>query len=303
VTYSIVARDPATGELGVAVQTDWFGVGSVVPWASPGVGAVATQSFAKVSYGPLGLELMRQGMAAAEALAELVDEDDAPALRQVAMVDADGGVAAHTGERCVEFCGDVQGDQVSVQANMMVADSVWPAMLEAYASAEGDLAAKLFAALEAGEGEGGDARGRQSAALLVVPAPGERVEPWETVFDVRVENHEAPIEELGRVLRYARAYRELDVANDLATEGDMDAALAAYARAAELCPEDDQIHFWHGLTLVGAGKPVEGREALERARAANPEWAPYLRRLPNAIGFPDDPAFLDAMLPLDPPEA
>jgi uncharacterized Ntn-hydrolase superfamily protein len=299
VTYSIVARDPATGELGVAVQTDWFGVGSVVPWASPGVGAVATQSFAKVSYGPLGLELMRQGMTAAEALQELVDEDDQPALRQVAMVDADGGVAAHTGDRCVEFCGDVQGDQVSCQANMMVGDSVWPAMLDAFSSSGGDLAERLFAALAAAEAEGGDARGRQSAALLVVPAPGEGVEPWETVFDVRVENHEAPIQELGRVLRYARAYRELNEATEAAGRFEFDAALAAYERAAALAPEDDQIHFWHGLTLVGAGRIDEAKATLERARAEHPGWAPYLRRLPNAIGFPDDPAFLDALLPLE----
>ena len=298
-TYSIVARDPATGELGVAVQTDWFGVGSVVPWASPGVGAVATQSFAKVSYGPLGLELMRQGMTAAEALQELVDEDDQPALRQVAMVDGAGRVAAHTGDRCVEYCGDVQGDQVSCQANMMVGGSVWPAMLEAYGSTEGDLAARLFAALAAGEAEGGDARGRQSAALLVVPAPGEGVEPWDNVFDVRVENHEAPIEELGRVLRYARAYRALDQANDAAGRFDFEAAMASFDLAVELAPEDDQIHFWHGLTLVGAGRPDEAKAALERARAANPGWAPYLRRLPDAIGFPDDPAFLDALLPLE----
>ncbi|MGZ4191621.1 MAG: DUF1028 domain-containing protein, partial [Solirubrobacteraceae bacterium] len=169
-TYSIVARDPATGELGVAVQSHWFSVGPIVPWARPGVGAVATQANVEVAYGPRGLDLLAQGIAAPEALRRLLAEDPLAASRQVAIVDARGGVAAHTGEACMAFAGDVQSDGVSCQANVMATQEVWPAMLEAYTSGQGSLTSRLLTALNVGEATGGDLRGRQSAAILVVPA-------------------------------------------------------------------------------------------------------------------------------------
>ena len=180
-TYSIVARDPDTGSLGIAVQSHFFGVGRIVPWAEPGVGAVATQAFAEVSYGPLGLDLMRAGRSAPEALAQLVQADPGADTRQVAMVDAGGNVAAHTGARCVAAAGDSADDQVTAQANMVADDSCWPAMVAAYTSASGGLAGRLLAALDAAENEGGDVRGRQSAAILIVagePTP----RPWESVL-------------------------------------------------------------------------------------------------------------------------
>jgi uncharacterized Ntn-hydrolase superfamily protein len=298
VTYSIVARDAETGEFGVAVQTDWFAVGTVVPWVRPGVGAVATQSFAEISYGPLGLELMATGRTAPEALRGLLAADDGEARRQVAMVDAQGRVAAHTGSACVAQCGHVSGDGVSVQANMMERDSVWPAMLAAYTSAEGPLAERMMAALRAAEAEGGDARGRQSAALVVTT--GDPAEPWwRRTIDLRVDNHEDPIGELDRLLRYHRAYERLERGSELAEAGNLTEAVTEHRAAHDLAPEDDQITFWTGLAAAGAGDPVEARALLEEARKANPRWAAYLRDLAQAGSFPNDQALLDALLPLD----
>src|SRR5262249_32584870 len=214
-TFSIVARDPATGEFGVAVQTRYFGVGSVVPWAEPGVGAVATQSFAEVSYGPQGLALMRDGIPAARALDRLRGEDAGEATRQVAMVDADGGVAVFTGTSCVAEAGSETGDAVTAQANMMERATVWGAMVRAYGGSGGDLAERLMAALRAAEGEGGDMRGRQSAALLVVPGEGD---PWARRFDIRVDDHTDPVGELDRLLVLGRAYEHVSRGLDLAGE-------------------------------------------------------------------------------------
>ena len=205
-TFSIAARDPDTGELGVAVQTRWFNVGAVVPWAEPGVGAVATQSFAEISYGPKGLALMRDGAPAAEGLERMRAEDEGRETRQVAMVDAAGTVAVFTGSGCVAEAGSATGEGVTAQANMMERATVWDAMLGAYEGGAGDLADRLMAALRAAEAEGGDMRGRQSAALVVVPAEGD---PWARRFDLRVEDHRDPVGELARVLTLARAYEHL----------------------------------------------------------------------------------------------
>ena len=213
-TYSIVAFDPATGELGAAVQSRWFGVGSSVPWVEPGVGAVATQSFTEVGHGPNGLRLMREGRSAAEALAEVLASDPGEAVRQVGMVDASGNAAAHTGSRCVRYASHLVGDGVAVQANMMERSTVPAAMLAAFGGTDGDLAARLLAALVAAEGEGGDVRGRQSAALVVAPGAGDgsTPQPWARRFDVRVEDHRSPVDELARVLSVARAYEAMDEA-------------------------------------------------------------------------------------------
>ena len=203
-TYSIVARDPDTGELGVAVQSHWFSVGPIVPWARPGIGAVATQANAEVAYGPRALDLLERGMSAPGALKRLLAEDPLAASRQVAIVDARGEVAAHTGEACMAFAGDVQGPSVSCQANIMATAEVWPAMLEAYTAAPGRLSSRLLTALNVAEATGGDLRGRQSAAILVVPAAGE---PWDTVTALRVEDHPDPLVELTRLAKLDEAYR------------------------------------------------------------------------------------------------
>jgi uncharacterized Ntn-hydrolase superfamily protein len=298
VTYSIVARDSQTGELGVAVQTDWFAVGGVVPWAEPGVGAVATQSFAEVSYGPLGLDLMRGGKSAADALKALVAGDAAEATRQVAMVDATGTAAAHTGSGCVRAAGHATGDGVSAQANMMDRDTVWDAMMEAFQATDERFPERLVAALAAAEREGGDIRGRQSAALLVVS--GDRSQPrWARSVDLRVDEHQDPVGELKRLLRLHRAYERLARGFELADSGNFMAAADEQTAARNLAPEDDQITFWAGLTLAGAGRPLEAKELLEEARSANPRWAVYLRRVAATGRFPDDPQLMDALFPLE----
>ncbi len=259
-TYSIVARDPDTGELGVAVQTRWPNVGSIVPWAEPGVGAVATQSFAEESYGPLGLGRIRDGMEPAEALEGLLADDPGRDTRQVGMVDATGRSAAHTGARCVEAAGHVTDANLSIQANMMERATVWPAMAEAYRATAGELADRLMAALIAGEGEGGDVRGRQSAAILVVPASGPA---WATRYDLRVEDSRAPLDELARLLRLARAYEAFDRAQQLAEAGDRSAAAASMdeARVARSRRRPDHPL---GCSVHGTRKPDGRRPAILR---------------------------------------
>src|SRR5690242_17440934 len=227
----MVARDPATGELGVAVQSHWFSVGSVVSWGRPGVGAVATQSIAEPAYGPHLLDRLAAGESPAAALAAEVGGDEGARLRQVAVVGAGGEVAAFTGEGCIPFAGDVQGDGFSAQANLMASSAVWPAMAEAFEAATGSLSRRLLAALEAGETAGGDVRGRQSAALLVVPAEGEA---WRRVVDLRVEDHPQPLAELARDLTLHEAYELASEAERLGAEGRYEEAGEAGRRALEL---------------------------------------------------------------------
>ncbi len=229
-TYSIVARDPKTGELGVAVQSHWFAIGPLVPWAEAGVGAIATQSFVDASYGKLGLDLMRAGRSAPDALKGLLAADSNRDVRQVAMIDATGKVAAHTGSKCIPAAGQYVGVDFSVQANLMLNDTVWPAMAKAFESARGDLAERLLTALEAAEAAGGDIRGRQSAALVVVSGKPTG-KPWQDrVYDLRVDDHAAPVVELRRLVKLQRAYNLMNE-GDLAVEKkDNEGALRARRR-------------------------------------------------------------------------
>src|SRR5262245_25126822 len=227
-TFSIVARDPATGEMGVAVQSHWFSVGSEVTWADPGVGAVATQSFVDPAYGPLGLAMMRAGRTAPEALAALLAGDSGRDVRQVGMVDAKGNVATHTGKLDIPAAGGQSGKQYVVQANLMEKASVWPAMARAYETATGDLADRLLAALDAARAEGGDIRGRQSAALLVVKATSTG-RPWnDRIFDLRVEDHAEPLKELRRLVALQRAYHHMGAGDDCVTAKDWACAEREY---------------------------------------------------------------------------
>jgi uncharacterized Ntn-hydrolase superfamily protein len=290
-TYSIVARDAESGELGVAVQSHWFSVGSIVTWAEPGVGAIATQATAQVSYGPDALALMREGADAPTALGELLAADPHSQLRQVAVVDARGGVASHTGADCIAHAGHVAADQASCQANIMVSDSVWPAMLDAYHAATGPLAQRLLAALDAGEAAGGDARGRQSAALLVVPAAGE---PWQRLVTLRVEDHPEPLGELRRLLVLRDAYRMAEDAEQLAAAGDHDNAARLHRRAADLAPDSHELRFWGALAAAQAG---DLETAVAEARVAismRPAWLTLLSRLPESVA-PAAPALLHAL--------
>jgi len=232
-TYSIVARDPETGELGVAVQSHWFSVGSIVSWGEPGVGAVATQSIAEPAYGPRLLERLRDGQAPRAALDELLAADEQAAVRQVAVVDSSGAVAVHTGDGCIPYAGYVEGEGFSAQANMMAGPEVWPAMAEAFTASNGPLSRRLLDTLDAAEAAGGDVRGRQSAALLVVPAEGE---PWRRAVELRVEDNTDPLGELRRLLDLADAYAFADRADTLMAEGRHDEAGDAGRRALELAP-------------------------------------------------------------------
>jgi uncharacterized Ntn-hydrolase superfamily protein len=290
-TYSIVARDAETGQLGVAVQSHWFSVGSVVTWAEAGVGAVATQSFAEPSYGPLGLELMRTGRTATEALSALAWTDDGRAVRQVAMVDANGDVTAHTGQDCIVAAGHQVGEGYSVQANLMDRDTVWPAMARAYEASDGDLAERLLAALEAAQAEGGDIRGKQSAALLIVD--GERADaPWKgRVFDLRVEDHPEPLAELRRLVTLQRAYLALNRGDELLAAGDLGGAMASYREATTVVPDEatnGEAAFWTGITLASIGQEHDALPWLARAAAQDDRWARLVPRLPASGLLPDD---------------
>jgi uncharacterized Ntn-hydrolase superfamily protein len=298
-TYSIVARDPTTGELGAAVQSHWFSVGSVVIWAEPGIGAVATQSFTEPSYGPLGLQLMRAGKNAEEALTALLAADEHEDVRQVGMIDANGKVANHTGSNAiVEFC-DLTGDNYAVQANLMWKPTVCSAMATIFENAEGDLAERMMLALEAGEGEGGDIRGKQSVALLVVS--GDISEPaWGgRVFDLRIEDHADPLKEMRRLLTMARAYRFMNEGDEHMTTGEVEKAVAAYSAAEALVPDSHEMVFWHAATLAADGKVDESLPLFKKAFDMWPRWRELVQRLPASGLLPDDPELMEKILSVE----
>jgi uncharacterized Ntn-hydrolase superfamily protein len=295
-TYSIVARDAATGEIGVAVQSHWFSVGSSVTWAEAGVGAVATQSFIDPSYGPLGLALMRAGKSAPEALAALLAGDAERDVRQVAMVDAQGRVAAHTGSKCIAAAGNAGGAAFSAQANMMGNDKVWPAMKRAFEQATGDLADRLLTALDAAEAAGGDIRGKQSAALLVV-RPASTGRPWaDKRFDLRIEDHPTPLPELRRLLTLARAYERMNRGDELASTGKLVEANVEYTAAAAIAPQVVELPFWAAVTLAGNGKLAEARPIFAQVFAKEPRWRELVLRLPAAGLLPNDPKLVQEIV-------
>jgi uncharacterized Ntn-hydrolase superfamily protein len=279
VTYSIVARDAKTGEFGVAVQSHYFQVGPTVPWAIAGIGAVATQSRVNVSYGPLGLEYLRAGYTAAQALKALTSGDSQPEIRQCAIVDAAGNVAAHTGSKCVAAAGHQLGDGFSCQANLMEKDTVWAAMAEAFTSTDAPLAERMMAALEAAEAEGGDIRGKESAAMLVVSGkPTGR--SWEDrTIDLRVEDAAEPLPELRRLLRIKRAVQTVAEADRLAMAGDKPGAAKKRREGLALAPEMIELRFWTGLTMAEAGDIDGGLTLLDEVVRKDPGWLETMRRL------------------------
>ena len=292
-TYSIVARDPSSGELGVAVQSHFFGVGSVVSWAEAGVGAVATQSLVEPAFGPRGLELMRDGSSAPAALQQMIESDEEEAVRQVALVDGGGRVAVHTGMRCIAHAGHALGEQVSAQANMMERDTVPTAMIRAYSeSSDQPLSERLLGALEAAEGEGGDIRGRQSAAMVVVAARATGSPTRDRPVDLRVEDHADPVGEMRRLLGLERAYAHASAGDDLAGAGDLAGALVEYEAAHRAEPDNLELAFWYGLALAGNGREEEAVRVLQRPFRAHPGWIELLKRLPAAGLFPDDPELI-----------
>jgi uncharacterized Ntn-hydrolase superfamily protein len=275
-TYSIAALDPDTGELGAAVQSHWFSVGSLCTWARPGVGAIATQSVVEPAHGPHGLDRLALGEDAAAALAGVLAGDELASVRQVGVVDARGRVAVHTGADCIPEAGHATGAHWTCQANMMARATVPDAMSAAFAQAGGDLAERLMTALEGAEAEGGDVRGRQSAALIVAPAQGE---PWEARIDLRVEDHADPVGELRRLLGLQRAYELAGEADELMGEGRTGEAAVRYVRASELAPESDELLFWAGLAIAQNGDVPAGADAVRRAASVHPGWLTLLERL------------------------
>jgi len=278
-TYSIVAHDPRTGECGVAVQSHWFSVGSVVTWGRAGVGAVATQSLADPGYGPRLLDALAAGEEPEAALQRLVAADEQGRFRQVACVRADGAIAVHTGPDCIAFAGHATGDGFSTQANMMATERVWGAMAEAFSGSEGPLRRRLMTALDAAEGAGGDARGRQSAALLVVPAKGEE---WDR-FELRVEDHAEPLEELRRLIGVREAYDLAEQADEAMGEGRHEDAARFGAQALELAPDNHELLFWAGLGIAQSGDLDQGAEMVRRAIGLQPGWRELIGRLSPEI--------------------
>jgi uncharacterized Ntn-hydrolase superfamily protein len=295
-TYSIVAYDETTGELGVAVQSHWFSVGALVPWAKSGVGAVATQSFVRVEYGPEGLELMSKGHSAKETLDFLVSQDEGRDVRQVAMVDVNGSVAIHTGKNCIAEAGHYQGKNFAVQANIMENPTVWGAMAKAFETSSGDLADRMMAALEAAQAEGGDLRGRQSAALLVVKGTPEE-NPWDNkLFDLRIEDHPEPLKELKRLIRINRAYIHANNGDLYLEEGMTKEALDEYSKAANYYPENPELPFWTAVTLAGSGKLDTALPIFADVFAKDPKLRILVKRLVPAGILPDDKDLIDKRL-------
>lgn len=278
-TYSIVARDPETGEMGVAVQSHWFSVGSIVSWGEAGVGVVATQSFVNPAFGPDGLELLKSGMTASEVVDKLIAEDEGRDVRQLAIIDVNGNVKSYTGKNCIPGAGNIVGENYSVQANLMLNDKVPGAMSKAFEESKGTLAERMMAALFAAEKVGGDIRGKQSAALLVVKGQSTG-KVWEDrLIDLRVEDDPYPLEKLERLIKIHRAYNYMN-AGDLAIEhGDMELAMKEYSAAEKMFPDNEEMKFWHATTLANNGD-VEGSLPLfKEVFSKNQNWKILTPRL------------------------
>ncbi len=336
-TFSIVARDPQTGEMGVAVQSHWFSVGSIVTWAEAGVGAIATQSFVDPSYGPLGLDLLRAGKSAPDALRGLLEADPSRDVRQVAIVDAQGNVASWTGAKDIQAAGNIVGEpssewgkgggvgtvegklatlpaisggtglsgkNFSAQANLMSNDRIWPAMARAYSQTQGDLAERLLAALDAAQAAGGDIRGRQSAAIIVVKARSSG-KPWEDrIFDLRVDDAAEPLKELRRLVALQRAYNHMN-AGDLATEHhDNEAALREYSAAEQIASTTPgilpsrlaEMTYWHAVALVNMHRVEEALPLFQKAFSIEPGWRTLTPRLPASGLLPKDSKLIERIV-------
>ncbi len=299
-TYSIIAKDPQTGEFGVAVQSHYFSVGPIVPWAESGVGAVATQSLVLVDYGPRALELMRNGMSARQALDSLLAADPNPDVRQVAIIDRLGRVAAHTGRLCIPDAGHKTGAQYSCQGNMMSKPTVWLEMAYDYQRARGNFAERLLQALESAEKAGGDIRGRQSAALLIVK-PQTTGKPWmDKFYDLRVEDHPEPLLELRRLVRLRTAYNLEDEGDNLIAAKKPDEAMKAYEQAMKLAPEVSELQFWAAVSMYSNGRETEARELFRTLFVKEPHWVELIPRLAKVFLFPNDDAKVADVVSLAP---
>ena len=296
-TFSIVARDPVTGEMAVGVQSHWFSVGTAVSWGQAGVGVVATQSFVKVSYGFLGLELMNNGKTAPDALKELLAADEGKEVRQVAMIDANGNVNAYTGKNCIDYAGNIVGKNYSVQSNMMLGDKVNAAMAKAFEGSEGKpLAERVLLSLQAAQAVGGDIRGKQSAAILVIAGKKNMENRNERLIDLRVDDNKAPLDELDRLLRLYRAYDHMNN-GDLAIEkNDMKMAMDEYGAAMKMFPANLEMQYWTAITLANNKKIIEASKLLKKIYIKDANWRELTRRLPKVNLLTVSPADLQILL-------
>lgn len=278
-TYSIVARDPETGEMGVAVQSHWFSVGSIVSWGEAGVGVVATQSFVNPAFGPNGLELLKSGMTAEQVVDQLIVQDEGRDVRQLAILDVNGKVKSYTGKNCIPGAGNIVGENYSVQANLMLNDKVPGAMSKAFEESKGPLAERLMTALFAAQEVGGDIRGKQSAAILVVKGRSTG-QVWEDrLIDLRVEDNPEPLKELNRLLKVHRAYGHMN-AGDLAVEhADMELAMKEYATAEEMFPDNEEMKYWHAVTLATNGDVESSLPLFKDVFQKNKNWKILTPRL------------------------
>jgi uncharacterized Ntn-hydrolase superfamily protein len=281
-TYSIVARDANTGEMAVAVQSHWFSVGTAVSWGEAGVGVVATQSFTNKSFGLRGLAMMKSGLSPQEALDSLLNNDEGKAFRQVAILDVNGKVATHTGEKCIDEAGHINGENFSVQANMMLKKTVVPAMEAAWKTNNSlPLAERMVKVLEAAQAEGGDIRGKQSAALLIVKAEASD-EPWnDKVLDLRVDDHENPVAELNRLVKVFRAYEHMNQGDLYVEKGAMQEAMNEYNAAMQMFPENLEMQYWTAITLANDGKIDKAVEMLQKIYMSDANWRELTKRLPK----------------------
>ena len=278
-TFSIVARDSITGEMGVAVQSHWFSVGSVVSWAEAGVGAVATQSLVNPSFGIRGLELLKAGKTAKEAVQELIAADTGREFRQLAIIDAKGNVFSFTGAKCIPEAGNIIGKNFSVQANLMLNNKVPGAMQKAFSETSGALAERMVAALEAGQAAGGDIRGQQSAAILIVKGTSTG-KVWEDkLIDLRVEDNPHPIVELKRLLNVYRAYEHMNNGDAATEKSDWALALKEYGEAEKMFPDNLEMKFWHAVNLVNKGKIDDSLPLFKEIFTKEKNWQILLPRL------------------------
>jgi uncharacterized Ntn-hydrolase superfamily protein len=282
-TYSIVCRDHKTGEMGVGVQSHYFSVGGVVSWGESGVGVVATQSLVNVSFGLRGLELLKQGKSPQEALEAMLSDDDGRDLRQVAILDAQGRVAAHTGSKCIKHAGHIEGNNFSVQANMMLSDKVWSTMAKAFETREDlPLPERIVKTLEAAETVGGDIRGKQSAAILIVGGKLAKYKWEDKIVDLRVEDHEQPVKELSRLLKLHRAYKHMDKGDLDIEHNEMEKALKEYDSALNLFPENLEMKFWTAVSLANKQKLKEASELFKTIFKKDNNWRLLTERLPES---------------------
>lgn len=289
-TFSIAARDRETGRMGVAVQSHYFSVGAIAPWALAGTGAAATQAYGGLDLGPDILALLEQGLHPKEVLDSVLQKASRPDLRQIAIVDAKGEVAAHTGENCTPAAGHLVGDGFSVQANVMLDESIWPAMKLGYESSRGNLAERLVASLEAGQAAGGDLRGQQSAAMLIVSGEKKENPRQGRILELRVEDHPQPIAELRRLIPLHAAHQLLNEARGLIIEGDFAKVAEIMEKAVDLAPEKTEHKFYLALGMYGKGEERRGLDMFREVFSKEPHWAILAPRLASRARM--DPARL-----------